>query len=169
MESAVCSDRCSPRWRRESDKLYKEVVYTKASLTRYRGVRFDYLMPSSENPPSSSNSFPDSVTSDHQTPEAVDAIFACLTNHRRRLLIECLSERSGPVVVEALIQQISDQEERRPAGTPRDERLGNVTLTLLHNHLPRMDKAGVVEVDHETKTVQKGDHFTTAVSLLEVI
>jgi len=126
-------------------------------------------MPSSENPSSSSNPFPESVTSDDRTPEDVDAIFACLASHQRRLLIEHLSETSGPVVVEELVQYVSKGEDSRTTGTPRDERLAEVTITLLHTHLPKMDEAGMVDLDHETKTVQKGDRFSTAVSLLEVI
>ena len=97
----------------------------------------------------------------------MDAIFGCLASHQRRLLIECLSETSGPVVVEELVQQISEQGDRSAAEASRDERLGDAAITLLHNPLPRMDEAGVIEVDHETKTIQKGDRFSTAASLLE--
>jgi DNA-binding transcriptional ArsR family regulator len=126
-------------------------------------------MTSSENPSNDFNPLPDSVTSDLQSPEDVDAIFECLIGQRRRLLIEYLSETSGPVVVEELAQHISKQGGRRAAGTSRDDRLDEATIALVHNDLPKLDEAEIVEVDHEMKTVQGGDRFSTAASLLEVI
>ncbi|WP_440009098.1 DUF7344 domain-containing protein [Halomicrococcus sp. SG-WS-1] len=124
-------------------------------------------MLSSENHSNDPTPLPDSVTSDRQTPEDVDAIFECLASHRRRLLIESLSETSGPVVVEESVQTMSEQGNRRTPRTLRGDRLVEITIALLHTYLPKMDEAGVV--DHEAKTVQEGDRFCTAESLLEVI
>jgi hypothetical protein len=126
-------------------------------------------MTSSKNPSTDFSPLPDSVTSDLQTPEDVDAVFECLTGKRRRLLIKYLSETSGPVVVEELAQHISKQGGRSASGMSRDDRLGEDTIALLHTDLPKLDEAEIVEVNHETKTVQKGDRFSTAASLLEVI
>ena len=125
-------------------------------------------MPPSENSSKGPTLLPDSGTSDSQTPEDIDAIFKCLAGHRRRLLIETLSTMSGSVGVEELVQRISEGDIRTP-GTTSDDRLNEVTISLLHTHLPKMDEAGVVEVDHETKTIQEGDRFCTAASLLEVV
>jgi hypothetical protein len=126
-------------------------------------------MTSSENPADDSYPLPNSVTSDLQTPEDLDAVFECLTGQRRRLLIEYLSETSGPVVVEELAQHISKQGGRSAAGTSRDDRLDEATIALLHTDLPKLDEAEIVEVDHEMKTVQGGDRFSTAASLMEGI
>ena len=126
-------------------------------------------MPRSDDPAADFHPSPAPELTNLRTPDNVDTLFACLADQRRRLLIECLSEQPGPVVVEELVQYVSEREYGATTGTPSDDTLAEIAVTLLHNHLPRMDEAGVIDVDHETSTVQEGDRYDIATSLLEVV
>lgn len=126
-------------------------------------------MPHSDLPAGTVRLFPDSEITDLWAPDDIDTLFACLANHRRRLLIDCVSENSGPLLVERLVEQISARETEGSTGTPSDETRAGITITLLHNHLPRMDEAEVVEFDHEANTVSEGGDFDVAVALLEAV
>lgn len=113
--------------------------------------------------------FPDSEITDLRTPDDLDALFTCLADHRRRLLIDCLSENPGPLPVERLVEDVSERETGERTGTPSDETRTDVTITLRHNHLPRMDEAALVEFDHEANTVSKGGDFDVAAAVLDVV
>lgn len=126
-------------------------------------------MPHSDLPAGSIRLSPDSEITDLWPPDDIDTLFACLANHRRRLLIDCVSESSGPLLVERLVEQISARETEGSTGTPSDERRAEITIALLHNHLPRMDEAAVVEFDREASTVSEGADFDDAAALLEAV
>lgn len=122
-------------------------------------------MPRSDDSPA----FTGPIATSLDTPRDIDSLFACLANHRRRLLLEGLSERSGPVVVEELVQHIVEREDEATADTGGNDQLSEITIALFHNHLPKLQEAGVIDVDHETNTVREGYRFQTAKSLLETV
>lgn len=126
-------------------------------------------MPQSDDPSDGSSPFTDSIATDQNSPGDLDSLFACLANHRRRLLLEGISKTSGPVVVEELVQHIVEREDVATADTDSSDQLVEITISLFHNHLPKMREAGVIDVDHETNTVQEGNRFETAKSLLEIV
>lgn len=68
-----------------------------------------------------------------------------LTSERRRTLLEVLEDRSAPVGVEALAAAIGEAELGVEALEP--ETVERIAITLHHNHLPKLDDAGVVEYD----------------------
>lgn len=107
----------------------------------------------------------DSVTRE-MTPEALDVLVTCIADHRRRLLIEGVGERSGPVQYEELAQFISERENGATTRTPSNEDVDRVTIELVHNHLPRLDSAGVIDVDRDDRTVRRGDRLDQALTLL---
>jgi hypothetical protein len=50
-----------------------------------------------------------------------------------------------------------------------DDELAEITVTVLHNHLPKLSEAGVIEFDYETNTVCLGPQFETAKDVLRVV
>lgn len=122
----------------------------------------------SDDPGDDAHPSSESIPADRRTPEDLDAVFACLAHQRRRLLIECLSENPGPIVVEEIVQYLSEREDVSTTDTP-NETPAEMTITLLHSHLPKMEDAGVIEVEHETNTIQEGYRFDLATSLLETV
>lgn len=126
-------------------------------------------MPQSDDPSDGPYLSVDSANGNLRAPEDVDTLFECLADHRRRLLIEYLAENSGPVVVEEIVRYISEPDGGATHDTLSTDTLVEITVTLLHNHLPKMNDAGVVDVDHETSTVQEGDRFEIATALVAVV
>jgi len=126
-------------------------------------------MPRSEDPPDDSYSGLNAAVADMPTPNDVDELFACLADQQRRLLIECVAEHAGPLVIEELVQHISDREDGATPETQSKGALVETTIALLHQHLPKMDEARIIDVDHETNTVQEGEYFDVALAVLEVV
>lgn len=126
-------------------------------------------MPGSDEPRGDTHPSSESIPTDRRTPEDLDAVFACLAHQRRRLLIECLSENPGPIVVEEVVRYISERDDVSTTDTLSNETPAELTITLLHSHLPKMADAGVIEVEHETNTIREGYRFDLATSLLEVV
>lgn len=124
-------------------------------------------MPRSDSTAIGLDPYPELVPTDTSKSETIDTIFTCLANPRRRLLIERVSESSGSVTVEGLLQHLLDREDGTPPATlSNDERTG-LTVSLHHRHLPKMEEAGLIEVNHETNTIRESTHFDVATSLLE--
>lgn len=68
-----------------------------------------------------------------------------LSSERRRTLLEILGGRSAPVGLEVLAEAIGEEELGVDALEP--ETIERIAITLHHNHLPKLDDAGVVEYD----------------------
>lgn len=124
-------------------------------------------MPQSDD--SSDNVSPIPSSTDLGAPGEVDSLLRCLADRRRRLLIECLSDQSGPLVVEELVQHVYEREVAESADSQSDDERVEIAITLIHNHLPRLSEAGVIEVDYDTNTVGEGDRMQTAMALLRVV
>lgn len=99
-------------------------------------------------------------------PEALDTLFTTIANQRRRLLIEGVAELSDPVQYEELAEFIADRENGAMTSTSLNEDRDRVTIALDHVHLPKLEAAGVIDVNHDEQTVQRGDRFDPALSLL---
>lgn len=90
------------------------------------------------------------------TVDEIMRVFA--SSHRRRLLAALLEHDSR----QATSLQISADVR---AGEKEAEHLRAQTV---HNHLPRLEEAGLVRWDAETNTVSKGPRFEEIRSLLEL-
>lgn len=127
-------------------------------------------MPRSEDSPDGSPfPLPDPSSIGLETPGDVDSILVCLADRRRRLLLAGLSEKSPPVAVEDLVRHIREREAGEIPDTSSDDEAVEITITLVHNHLPKLSEAEVIDVDHETSTVKQGDRFEAAKRLLQVV
>lgn len=126
-------------------------------------------MPPSDDSSAGSSSSSDVPGFDLETAGELDSLFLCLADRRRRIMLAGLSGKPTPVVVEDLVEHIREREVGESADeSSADERV-EITITLLHNHLPKMAEAGVIDVDDDADTVQKGDRFDAAELLLQVM
>jgi hypothetical protein len=74
----------------------------------------------------------------------LNAVMAVLADYRRRYVLYRLRNSDVPVEREELAEQIIDWDDRM---TEHDKR--NVLTELRHKHLPKMEAAGVIELDGE--------------------
>lgn len=81
--------------------------------------------------------------------EAVDRFYRALADHRRRIAIRVVHRR-GAVELEALADAIATQE---PGESDRE----TIQISLVHQHLPLLNEAGIVEYDSEAKRVTARD------------
>jgi len=86
--------------------------------------------------------------------KALDDVFQLLGKERRRYALYYLREAEGPVPVEELAEQVAAWENGTPPEDVTEEAFEDVSLTLVHRHLPRAAEAKFVEYDHEERVVR---------------
>ncbi|HKJ58264.1 MAG TPA: hypothetical protein VKA37_03470 [Halobacteriales archaeon] len=96
-------------------------------------------------------------TSDHtRTRESSESDHRrLLAAERRRTALDVLSNRTGPVGLEAVATAIATREADR-ANPPR-EHVDRVALTLHHVHLPTMSEVGIVRYDWASRRIEAVD------------
>ncbi|MCO8245159.1 hypothetical protein [Haladaptatus sp. AB643] len=75
----------------------------------------------------------------HAGANDLDVVMELLADHRRRHVLYCLRSSDCPLDSERLAERIVDLDDR----TTRDKR--EILIELRHNHIPKMDAAGVIE------------------------
>lgn len=86
----------------------------------------------------------------------LDGLFDALANRRRRDVLSYLEGADADTVeFRDLVAAVVDAEADRAAGTGYDER---VALALCHAHLPKLERAGLVEYDPRAGTVRYRGH-----------
>lgn len=78
-------------------------------------------------------------------------LLALLANERRRQLLAVLEESEAPVDCETLARRVAERESELDRPSPRHS--DRVAITLWHNHLPKLDEAGLVRFDPDRRTV----------------
>lgn len=76
-----------------------------------------------------------------------DTIRAALGDDDRRLLLAVLTEQDGADRLSPLARKIA----ARTSGPDREEHL---RITLYHNHVPRLESAGLLEYDDDRELVE---------------
>lgn len=92
---------------------------------------------------------------DRESSRGIDQIFSVLSKRRRRLILLMLN--NGEVGNETDLTVRSGRDEN------------DVQIELVHNHLPKLAKAGYIEWDRETGEISKGSHFDEIAPLLELL
>lgn len=93
-------------------------------------------------------------------PEPLESeILVLLAKRRRRLLLRVLQESSTPLTPRELADRIGKREHENPTDTDRR----TIHLSLHHNHLPRLEEAGVIVYDG---TVTPGLNFDSFIHVL---
>ncbi len=77
-------------------------------------------------------------------------VFDALSEPRRRYVLYSLADSTTPMDVETLAQLVAKWE----VGRPDPGRIQRVHLTLVHNHLPKLADAELVEYDPDERTVR---------------
>lgn len=87
--------------------------------------------------------------------DGLDSVIAALVNDRRRVVIAVLELRNGPVTRSGLARDVASRE---ADGEPTTRAVDEVGAELHHEHLPMLDKAGLIEYDVDEGTVAYRDH-----------
>ena len=89
--------------------------------------------------------------------------FVLLGKRRRRLGLRMLQESTTPVSVKTLADRIGDHECEHPAV----EDLQTIYISLIHNHLPKLEKAHVISYDRDAGVVSPGLNFDVLIRMME--
>ncbi|MCU4801640.1 hypothetical protein OB920_14775 [Halobacteria archaeon HArc-gm2] len=84
---------------------------------------------------------------------SVDELFDVLTTERRRRVLSIMGGYDSPVPVERLAQDVAAQEADVAAMTVPESTVRDVHVSLHHRHLPKLDDAGLLDYDHDDRTV----------------
>lgn len=85
-------------------------------------------------------------------------ILNCLTVARRRRILAVLIKQSTSLTEEELARGVGTVEKDVSVENLPADNLGQLQLSLHHNHLPRLDDVGLVEWNQTRGTVQMADH-----------
>ena len=98
-----------------------------------------------------------------------NAIFTTLSHPRRRFSLRHLRAADTPVKVRGLAKEIAAWEGKGPAVNQSDSDTDEIEVALVHNHLPKMNDAGVVKYSTVQQTVALTDSDGEIESHLEMI
>lgn len=93
-----------------------------------------------------------------------DELLDCLADERRRTVVAVLRARGEATPRRALAHEVVAREE---GGDPSAEAVESTLRSLHHVHLPKLEAAGVVEIDRDAGTVADADHPYLATSLFD--
>lgn len=102
----------------------------------------------------------ESIKNEH----SVSAIFKLLSHRHRRATIQYLATQVGTTPVADVADQIALLENNHT-----DDHYARICVTLVHNHLPKLNEAGVVEYDQDQGAVELNDQATDARSYLDLV
>lgn len=100
---------------------------------------------------------------------SLDEHLAVLGDEHRQAVIEVLAEEDRSVGLSSLAQSVAAEVGDASSGTltPRDVERAKVELH--HQHLPKLDAAGVLEYDTEETHVAPTDDLQTARDIVESV
>ena len=78
-------------------------------------------------------------------------LHSLLAVERRRLILGILTEGITTVKLKELVMEVVEREDG--IDTTDEDVIERVTIGLHHNHLPRLDDAGLVDYDPDSHTV----------------
>lgn len=87
-------------------------------------------------------------------PMSPDDVFSALSNGRRRIVILSVARSDGRVGAGDLAVEIAAIEHEIHPDTVSGQQRAAVYVTLVQNHLPKLDKLGVVKFDERSKQVE---------------
>ena len=78
-------------------------------------------------------------------------LHSLLAVERRRLILGILTEGITTVKLKELVMEVVEREDG--IDTTDEDVIDRVTIGLHHNHLPRLDDAGLVDYDPDSHTI----------------
>lgn len=104
----------------------------------------------------------DTMDSEWRTTELDASVcHGLLASEHRRLALDVLADEYPTVELETLAADVAEREAESDA--VEDGSVESVTIALHHAHLPRLDDAGVVDYDPETRQVDPDAELVEAV------
>jgi len=98
-----------------------------------------------------------------------DAIYDALADKRRRYALHYLKQRSEPVTVRELSEQVAAWENEKPTGELASQERKRVYIALYQSHLSTLHGEGLVDYDEDAGTVTLTDAFAGSDLYLEVV
>lgn len=94
-----------------------------------------------------------------ETTPSLDLVFDLLSNRRRRYALYLLYEQAdGVATIEEVTDHVTYLENRKTESGPADEsatqRKREIQVELQHVHLPKLEDAGVLEIDQRSETIR---------------
>lgn len=86
-----------------------------------------------------------------------DELFNVLSHPRRRFTLQYLRTVETSLPVSELTTELGAWEDRRTGRSQSRDEQDTIEVSLVHNHLPKMDHAGVVEYDATRQRVTLAD------------
>ena len=83
--------------------------------------------------------------------------YRLLANERRRIALAVLADRSTPIGLDGLAEEIASIE--GDVDAVDEHAVRRVSIALHHNHLPRMADVNLITYDRETKSVEKRNNL----------
>lgn len=102
----------------------------------------------------------------------VSTVFELLTSDLRRQLLLLLCESEPIQVPDGLVTRRSARPDRTAAQSdpsPGDGGSRDIDIALRHNHLPKLEDAGLIEWDPDAGTVSRGPQFEEVEPLLRLL
>lgn len=101
---------------------------------------------------------------------SVNEVLQALSDERRRILCDCMTTATkSRFDVEELAARAASREGRLVGDGRLDGRRAEIAVALRHQHLPRLDDAGLVDYDSDDGTVRwlDGDSASFVETVLE--
>jgi len=95
--------------------------------------------------------------------QAVSAVFKLLSHHRRRVAVRYLATQVGATPITDLADQIALVEGEHTA-----DNHARICVSLVHNHLPIMSDAEIIDYDQNLETVELRSKGTDVLSHLDL-
>lgn len=98
----------------------------------------------------------DRLESVETPPEELSSCLSLLASERRRHVITIVSGVGEPITLADVADEVAIRESGRPLTELSPERVARVYTSLYHDHLPRLQDAGIVTYDQERDLVGPG-------------
>lgn len=97
------------------------------------------------------------------------ALYNALSQKRRRYTLHHLKQRTEPVSVQELAEQVAAWENHKTVQELTSQERKRVYIALYQSHLSTMDEEGLVEYDEDNGMVQLSDSMETIDLYLEIV
>lgn len=85
--------------------------------------------------------------------DALDTYFTVLSNQRRRYILNSLGEYETPMALADLADEVAVREYDSPVTDISAEEVKEISISLYHVHIPRMEDAGLIDYNQDDDLV----------------
>jgi len=88
-----------------------------------------------------------------------DSILDLCQDQSRRIVLAMLAEEQRSLTVNDLAKTILKDTQQAPITAMPDDMMSDISLSLHHVHLPKLDSAGLINYDSERQVVEPTERF----------